>query len=141
MANDYSKDIRIGVSAADLIRLTERGIPLPDTWTYMPFAIAYPRSDGIVVGDGFPSASWSWDRSTLSQQQVNTILNLFDTDVQASKTVQIRTPTGTGEVAVEADFDCIMHRPLQGQDKTMVSQSRSPAWSGLTIRFSRLEVA
>lgn len=136
---DYSKDIRIGTGAADLIRLIERGIPLPDSWTYMPFALTYPRADGVVVGDGYPSASWTWDRAILAQEHLDRILGFFSSATEASVAVRIRTPISSGPIVAVADFDCVMHRPLQGQDKTMVSESRDPEWASLTIRFTRLE--
>lgn len=136
---DYSADIQIGTSVAGLIRLVHRGIPLPDSWTYLPYSVTYTRADGVSVGDGFPVASWIWSESNLSQLQLNNILALFDSDTQASKAMVIRTPTGRGRKAEPANFDCIMHRPVQGETKEMISQSRSPVWANVTLNFTRLE--
>ena len=138
---DYSADLQIGISVTGLVRLVHRGIPLPDDWSYIPYTITYTRPDGIMVGDGYPVASWVWSEANLSQLQLDNILALFDSDTQASKAVVIRTPTERGKKAQPANFDCVMHRPVQGETKEMVTHSRSPAWAGVTLNFTRLEAA
>lgn len=58
-------DYRIGRTAADLVKLKDLDIPVPDQVTFQPAASYYVRGDLTRVGDGFATALWVWDNISL----------------------------------------------------------------------------
>ncbi len=135
--SDYRIDYRIAASGGTLIRLIHRGLPNPDRWTFIPYATTYFTSDGESKGDGYPSATWTWE--LLSQIQLNALLAFFSADTDASVEVDIRTPTERGARVGTTDYTAIMHRPIAGDNKEMIKDSVSPVWTEVTMRFTRLE--
>ena len=138
--SDYSVDYRIGTSAVNMIRLTELGIPLPDDWDYKPYSEEYRRPDGLVTGDGWPSAMWIWSEDNIGQSQIDQFLDFFALDADASVTVYIRTPIsrGRGDKVNTDDFQVVMKRPIHGEDKQSVIRAAGMVWEGFTLHFTRL---
>lgn len=58
-------DYRIGLTAADLVKLRDIGIPPPDQVTFQPAAVYYARGDNSRVGDGAATVHWVWDMISL----------------------------------------------------------------------------
>lgn len=143
----YKIDFRIGADfllpppspppVGDFIAVVHRGLPLPDRFTFVPYSTTRVRGDGRSVGDGYPTASWTWE--VLNQQQLDNLLRFFDSDADASVAIYIRTPIERGFRAETADYTAIMHRPVAGDGKTMVAQSTNPVWEEVTIQFTKLE--
>ena len=141
----YKIDFRIGANfslpppdpaAGDFIPVIHRGLPAPDRWTFTPYTQTRVRGDGRSVGDGYPSASWTWE--VLNQQQLDNLLRFFSNDADASVAIYIRTPVERGLRVGTADYTAIMHRPLAGDTKTMIPESTNPVWEEITIQFTRL---
>lgn len=132
----YFMDFRIGPSVVGLVRLTDRGIAEPTDWTYLPYAVTRVRGDGRTIGDGFPSATWTWEE--MSQEQLDRLLGLFTTDTDASVAIYIRTPTERGPKAREANFSAVMHRPTFSEGKGAIPSSGYPVWATATVRFTQM---
>jgi len=130
-------ELKIGATEAGLLQLRYRGIPCPETWTYTPYSSTRVRGDGRSVGFGYPVANWSWD--TLEQMQLDRLLDFFAADSDASVSVYISTYTDTGSRQQAASFTAIMHRPVDGDGKTMVSSTTQPVYNGVSVSFTRLE--
>lgn len=131
-------DFEIGLTVATRINLRYRGIPDPDRWTFQPYSSVRVSLDGRSKGYGFPAAQWEWD--FLDQILLNLFLNLFDETTDASVITHINTPTdsGAGTPNMMYTYEAIMHRPVDGQGKTIVSESRTPIYSGISINFTHL---
>jgi hypothetical protein len=134
---DYRIDYRIGATTATLVRLIHRGIPNPDRFAFVPYSSVNVRGDGRSIGDGNPAVTWTWE--TLSQLQLNALLNFFASDADASATVGIRTPEERGNRIDVGDYSAVMHRPTSGEGKTIVQDSSHPVWEEVSIRFTKLE--
>lgn len=144
---DYRIDFRIGTDFnlpvpnpppnGTFIALVHRGIPTPDRFTFVPYGTTKVRGDGRSVGDGYPTASWTWE--VLHQQQLDNLLALFDSDADASVEVNIRTPSERGWRAQADDYTAVMHRPTAGGGKSMIPQSTFPVWTEVTVQFTKLE--
>ncbi len=131
-------DFEIGLTVATRTNIRFRGIPDPDRWTYQPYSTVRVSLDGRSKGYGFPSTQWSWD--FLDQRLINVFLGFFDEPGDASVVMHIQTYTDEGVAAPEMTdtFEAIMHRPVDGQGKTIVSESRTPIYSGISINFTHL---
>jgi hypothetical protein len=140
----YKIDFRIGTSfnlpppfaVTNFIALIHRGLPAPDRWTFTPYSTTKVRGDGRSIGDGYPTASWTWE--VLSQQQLDNLLRFFASDADASVAIYIRTPTERGFRVEPGDYTAIMHRPIMGDSKTMIPDSTAPVWEEVTVQFTRL---
>jgi hypothetical protein len=130
-------DFGIGSLSTNIVELRYRSIPQPDSWTYTPYSRVETCGNGIKKGFGFPAATWTWD--TLSQHDVNKLLD-FITDDDASETVYISTPTDRGGAGLTFDeFSAVMDRPADGQSKTHISRTQRPAvYSNVSVTFSHL---
>lgn len=133
-------DLEIGLLVATRYSLMVRGISDPDAWSYQPYSETKVRGDGRSIGFGNPIASWSWD--FLSQDQLDAFLRLFTNSDDASVVVHIQTyqDNGTGRRDMIEQYECIMHRPVDGSGKTLISESTYPVYSDVTVNFTRLEV-
>jgi len=131
-------EFEIGLTVATRINLRFRGIPDPDEWTFQPYSSVRVSLDGRSKGYGFPSAQWSWN--FLDQRLLNLFLSFFDETTDASVIVHIQTYTDSGVSAPNMvyTYEAIMHRPVDGQGKTIVSESRTPIYSGISINFTHL---
>jgi len=136
---DRCTELKIGTSVANLIELRDRGIPCPERWTYTPYSTTKLRGDGRSVGFGYPVASWSWD--VLEQAQLDKLLDYFAAATDASVLVYISTYTDTGKRQKASDFTAVMHRPVDGEGKTMVPEIANPIYNGVSISFTKLESA
>ena len=128
----------IGLTVATRINLRYRGIPDPDRWTFQPYSSVRVSLDGRSKGFGFPAAQWEWD--FFDQRTLNLFLSFFDGTTDASVIVHINTITDSGSDAPNMmyTYQAIMHRPVDGQGKTLVSESRTPIYSGIGINFTHL---
>jgi hypothetical protein len=137
----YEYAFQIAATQAGLIVLPRLGLPFPDDWTYFPFAKSETRGDGTGATFGFPVASWIYE--TLAQYQLDKYLALFANDTDSTVQVYIQTYTDRGATLSTIVRKCLMHRPVDGQGKTLVRGS-SPSGANLTdvtIQFTRLEAS
>jgi len=132
-------DLEVGAAIATMRTLKQLGVPDPDDWTYSPYREVKLRSDGRQAGFGFPTASWMWP--TLSQDQIQPFLDLLGTNASAIVYIYTYTDSGMGLDAMLSRFKAVMSRPIDGQGKTMVPETRTPVYSDITITFSHLESA
>jgi len=130
-------ELKIGATEAGLLELRYRGIPCPDSWTYTPYSTTKVRGDGRSAGFGYPVASWSWD--VLEQWQLDKLLDFLAAASDASVVVYISTYTDTGKRQKASSFTAIMHRPVDGEGKTMVPEVTNPVYNGVSVSFTRLE--
>lgn len=134
-------DFRLATTLPDLqnadgrAKLINQGIPYPDGYTYAPYSRVYVRGDGRPAGDGEAMATWTWE--DVSQETVDNILSYFAA-ADASASVFIRTRIDTGSVAQFDDFSAVMHRPIDGEGKTVQNKSRWPIFSTMTVQFTML---
>ena len=133
-------DLEIGDSIATLTHLMGRGSPEPDEFPFRPYSSVRIAGDGRSKGFGFPSVTWRWN--FLSQQMVNIFLGFFATDIDASTDLVIvtYTDTGAGLAAMRERFNAIMHRPIEGEGKSTINESKLPMYSDVSINFTRLEI-
>jgi hypothetical protein len=131
-------DLEIGPAVATRYSLMARGISDPDEWTFQPYSTTRIRGDGRSVGFGNPTASWGWN--FLSQDQLNALLRLFTNTDDSSVTTHIQTyqDNGLGLSDMVGTYECIMHRPVDGDGKTLINESTFPVYSDVTVRFTRL---
>lgn len=129
-------DLEIGSSIANLLPVVDRGLPDPVAWTYLPYSKVEVLGNGHTKGFGFPSATWQW--SELGQQQLHVLLDMFESEDDASVECAIRTYKDTGIKRNPASFTAIMHRPIDGSGKTIVPKSSHPTYRNVTVRFTRL---
>lgn len=130
----------LGATAATRKDIRLYGVSYPDSWVFTPYSQTRIRGDGRSIGLGYPTASWSWN--LLTQAQIRQLLDLFTTNTDASVVVSLRTATdrGAGQEGSLVTFDAIMHRPIDGEGKTMIGESRLPTYSDVSVQFTRLEV-
>jgi len=131
-------DLEIGLTVATRINIRYRAIPDPDRWTFQPYSAVRVSLDGRSKGYGFPSAQWSWD--FLDQRTLNLFFDFFDNANDASVPVHIKTyrDVGGGVVEMVYSYSAIMHRPVDGQGKTIVSETRTPIYSGVSVNFTHM---
>jgi hypothetical protein len=131
-------DFEIGLTVATRINLRFRGIPDPDRWNFHPYSVTKVSLDGRSKGYGFPTAQWEWD--FLNQRVLNIFFDFFDSFLDASAPVHIQTyrDVGGGTTEMIGTYDAIMHRPVDGEGKTIVTESRTPIYSGIIINFTHL---
>jgi hypothetical protein len=134
-------DLEIGLALLTMRDLRTIGLPDPDSWTFTPYSRVEIGGDGRQRGFGYRTASWVW--SILSQDQLNPILELFTTDLDASVLVYIYTYTdsGSGLGSMRARYLAIMSRPTDGAGKSMYAESRTPVYNDITLSFSHMTVA
>lgn len=130
-------NLEIGTALATMRTLQELGIPDPDDWTYSPYSVVRVRGDGSQGGFGLPSATWMWP--VLSQIQLQPFLDMLGNN--ASVTVYIYTyrDSGKGLAAMRSRFQAVMSRPIDGNGKTMIAETRTPIYSDITISFTQME--
>jgi len=131
-------DFELGLALASRVNIRYRGLPDPDSWTYVPYSLVKQAGDGSAKGFGFPTFTWAWD--SLSQWEMNVILGFFGA-ADASVRVYVRTHSDVGggpqsTVAGTAQMD----RPVDGSGKSMVNESRKPSYSNVTLTFRHFEV-
>lgn len=131
-------DLEIGSTVANRINIRDRGIPDPDEWAFQPYSTVKVATNGHSKGFGFPSARWSWN--FLDQLTLDLFFDFFDNANDGSTTVHIKTyrDVGKGKTEMAYTYEAIMHRPVDGQGKTIVSESRTPIYSGVSINFTHL---
>lgn len=132
----YITDLEIGDSLANVLPVSDKGLPDPVAWTYAPYSKVVVCGDGRARGFGFPRATWQWD--TLGQQHVHVLLDMFDDEYDASVECVIRTYKDTGIKRNPAYFTVIMHRPVDGNGKTIVPRSSHPTYRNVVVEFTRL---
>ena len=127
----------IGAAADSIVELRYRSIPQPDTWTYTPYARVETAGNGVRKGFGFGAATWGWE--TLSQHDINKLLDFITSD-DASATVYISTATDRGGSAqIFDEFSAVMDRISDGQGKTIIAQTQHPVvYSGVSVNFTHL---
>ena len=126
-------DLEIGTSAAARRNLRYYGIPDPDAWTYTPFSSTKQSGDGQLKGFGYPVFSWTWD--SLSQHEVDILLEFFDA-AEASVTIYVQTYLDTGGgPQTTTTGTAIMDRPIDGNTKTIISESRRPTFNNVVLNF------
>lgn len=126
-------DLQIGTTAANRRNLRYYSIPDPDEWTYGPYSSVRQSGDGQLKGFGFITFSWTWN--TLSQAQVNTLLGFF-TATEASVTVHVQTYTDAGGGPQTTTVGtAIMDRPIDGDSKAMISETRRPTYNNVVLNF------
>jgi hypothetical protein len=132
-------EFELGTTSANRRNVRLYELSDPDEWGFTPYSQVRTRGDGRSIGFGFPVASWTWN--TLTQYQIRQLLDLFSSNSDASTIVNIRTYTdrGAGQEDSLVTFDAIMHRPVDGEGKTIIVGSRLPTYSDVTVRFTRLE--
>ena len=135
----YPYDLQISATLAGLANLYLWNIPYPDRWSYRPWSRVEVCGDGTGAGFGFPVVVWEWD--DMGQAVVHRFLSRFDADTDVTVPQYIRSYKDTGGVLDAADFLTLMHRPVDGQGKSLHSRVRAAraAYSGVTIQFTRLE--
>ena len=134
-------DLAIGTTCVPntIYNLKMRGVADPSEWTFIPYSKIETGGDGLARGFGYPTASWTWE--TLEQFGLNVFLGFLGASA-ASVVVYIRTYTDSGrglEGMIEY-FKAVMHRPVDGNGKSMISESRLPIYNDVTVQFTRLEV-
>ena len=131
-------ELEIGTTVANRINIRYRGIPDPDEWSFNPYSTVKVSLDGRSKGYGFPSAQWAWN--FLDQRTLNIFFDFFENSGDASAPIHIKTPRDVGDGMVEMvyAYSAIMHRPVDGQGKTIVSETRTPIYSGIKINFTHL---
>ena len=130
-------DLEIGAAIATMHDLMTRGIPDPDEWTYIPYSRVETGGDGRPHGFGYPTASWTWE--ILSQYELNRFLDFLGTAASAVVYIYTYTDSGSGLGEMRARFRAVMHRPVDGNGKSMISESRLPTYDDVTVQFTRLE--
>lgn len=132
-------DLQIGTSAANRRNLRYYNIPDPDSWTYAPYSSVRQSGDGQLKGYGFATFSWIWD--TLSQYQVNTLLGFF-TAAEGSVTVYVQTYVDTGGgPQTTTTGTAIMDRPVDGNGKAMIGETRKPTYNNVVLNFRHFVAA
>ena len=131
-------DFELGLALASRVNIRYRGLPEPDSWTYVPYSQVKQAGDGSAKGFGFPTFTWTWD--SLSQWEMNVILGFFEAGAAGAQ-VYARTHSDVGggpptTVAGTAQMD----RPVDGSGKSMVNESRKPSYSNVTLTFRHFEV-
>lgn len=132
-------DLRIGATEAGLLELYHQGIEAPETWTFAPYSVVRTTGAGERKGYGFPVASWSWQ--VLKQEAMNRLLGYFSASTDASVQVYISTYTDTGGKQQTSDYTAYMHRPIDGEGKTLYPQSGGRVLQNVTVTFTHLEAA
>ncbi len=134
-------DLEIGTTLLGMRDLYDLGIPDVTTWTYTPYSRVEVGGDGRPRGFGYSTASWTWE--VLSQDQLNALLNLFAANYDASVAVFIYTYVDVGASlgAMRERFSAVMSRPVDGSGKTMVTDSRTPIYSDITVSFTHMVIA
>jgi hypothetical protein len=130
-------DLEIGLTEAALANLRHRGLPDVDEWTYSAYSRIEMGGDGRSRGFGYPTASWSWQ--FLSQWQVDVLLSFFSAAGDASVSLYITTYIDTGRGKTTETYQAVMHRPVDGSGKSMITESRTPIYSDVSVQFTRLE--
>jgi hypothetical protein len=131
-------ELRIGATEAGLLTLQlERGIQAPDQWLYIPYSVVRTTGNGSQKSYGYPSAEWSW--RTIDQMSIGKLLDFFDADTDPSVSVYISTYTDVGWQREVSDFTAYMHRPVDGEGKTMVAGGKGQVFQDVTVRFTHLE--
>jgi len=134
-------DLEIGLTLLTMRDLSTYGLPDPDSWTYIPYSRVEIGGDGRPRAFGYPTASWTW--GILGQDQLASLLDLFATATTASVEVYIWTyrDSGSGLGAMRGRFTAVISRPVDGSGKTMMTETRTPVYSDITVSFSYLESA
>lgn len=132
-------DLEIGLTLATMRDLKTYGLPDPDSWTFTPYSRVEMGADGRPRGFGFPTASWTF--GVLSQDQLAPLLDLFATASTASVVVYIYTymDSGHGLGTMRARFTVVMSRPVDGSGKTMMTETRTPVYSDVSVQFSYMQ--
>lgn len=130
-------DLEMGASIATLQNIRYWGLPDPDDWTFQPYSRVEVGGDGRSRGFGFPVATWTWN--FLTQQHMDVILDFFAADSDASVSMYVVTYVDTGIAKTTGRYQAILHRPVDGSGKTMISESRKPTYSDVVVSFTHLE--
>lgn len=131
------EEFALGPTAAEMLRLTDRGIGIPDDWTYTPFAAAYVRGDGARYGDGPASATWTWE--ALSQEQLGYFFDLLGG--AHSVVVYLRTRVDYGYEPDFETFTAIMYRPILDGAEGQPARLSHEAWERVMIQFRLLSIS
>lgn len=132
-------DFQLGLTAATRVNITYRGLPEPDTWTYVPYSSVKQAGDGSAKGFGFPTFTWVWE--SLGQWEVNVLLGFFGaSDASVQMYVRTHSDVGGGPPSVVTGT-AIMDRPVDGSGKTMISETRRPSYNNVTLTFRHFEAA
>jgi hypothetical protein len=122
----------IATSQALLHPLSWYGIPWPVAHTYILSPIVRRTGNSNLVGYGFPIASWTW--TMLEQSHLWNLLSLFPSNDDLSTDLWIVTYKDTGYEAELGTFQVKANRPVDGNGKTLVANTRS-FWSGVSMNF------
>jgi len=130
-------EIEIGATEVGLLKLPYRGIPEVDSHTYSAYTSEFTRGDGLSVGLGKGTASWTW--LVLSQHELDILLDFIPTG-EASVSLYIKTYTDEGGDLSEmlATFSAVMHRPQDRNGKNIITGSKRPTYNEVNIRFTNL---
>jgi hypothetical protein len=125
MADIYSYEIGTTSSTVNLESLT---VPVnPPIGDFKEWSRSYDRSDGMVAGDGFPSAIWRFDTLTIAQVAQ---LRTFCTGRSASIYINTRKPDDAF-----GKYSCVM-----AWDEDQVRKRTFKGFViGLEIEFRKLE--
>lgn len=125
----------LGLTIADRVLLPWMGLPYPMAHTFNPYSLVRTCSNGVGKGFGFPIATWSW--SVLNHTHIYQVLSLYPNDADASVWAYVATYKDTGWDAEIGYFHVLMHRPVDGQDKTIIPGTRNQ-YSNVVLKFTRL---
>lgn len=128
-------EYKLGLTVATLVDVTWHGIPYPVSHTFSPFFVARKCGDGTYKGYGNQIGSWTW--RVLSHLQIYSILALFDSDTDASKSLYVSTYKDVGYQAELADFLAVIRRPIDGNGKTIIPGS-SFWYSAVTLPIEHM---
>jgi hypothetical protein len=135
----FCTELRIGATEAGLLELQHRGIEAPDDWTFAPYSVVRTAGNGEPKGYGYASASWSWQ--TLDQASLDRLLGFFSANTDAGISLFISTYTDVGSRQETADYEGYMHRPVDGEGKSLYPNSGGRVLRDVTVRFTHLEAA
>lgn len=125
----------IGDTLANLRDVTWYGIPYPVTGPFVPYAVVRKCGNMREKGFGFPTVTWEF--SSLSQPQLDSIFSFFAYPTDASVEVYIRTYKDVGTLRETGVYCCWMNRPVDGNGLAVVTRSRF-WYRDISVRFTHL---
>jgi hypothetical protein len=130
-----TSEFQIGFNHADLQTLDARGLPNPHPVTFSPFAHTYVDGSGRPQGDGYASASWSFD--ILTHAQLQYFITLLHPDQGDGVNIVTRIDFGVDYAAQFVEFEGFLERPVFGRDYE-VSMGRRH-YQNVVLKFTQLQ--
>lgn len=125
-------DYQLGATLNGMARLPDLGVPDPYVPTFDKFSVRSQAGDGLIVGRGFPVATWQWPSLTIDQ--ANRLAAFVpSTDASAKVYMRTRKPDGTF-----GNYYAVLVVPvLTGEDGTPVEQDVA-VYTDFKLRFIHL---